>query len=328
MKLKELGEVGLIQRLYEFQGEGLKAGIGEDCAVFPMGEWDLLVSTDLMVEGVHFLKDLTPPEALGYKVLAVNLSDLASCGALPLFYVVGLVSNPEEDWEYVERVYRGLYELSRLYNVGLAGGDLSRGERMMISLTIIGKAQKDSWIPRSGAKVGERLFVSGTLGGSALGLMELKKGFKESPFIKRHLYPPIRLELGHLLAKGKLASAMIDVSDGFLQDLERLIDASRVGAEIEVGALPLEEGFIKRCEEMGVDPLELALSGGEDYELLFTVEEEKREEVLKLGERLRIKLTEVGRTIPQGLRLLKDGRPLEIPRKMGYDHFRWGSPST
>jgi len=328
MKLKELGELGLIQRLCEFQGKGLKAGIGEDCAVFSMGEWDLLVTTDLMVEGVHFLKELTPPEALGYKLLAVNLSDLASCGALPLFYVIGLVSNTEEDWEYIEGVYRRLYKLSNLYGVGLAGGDLSRGERMMLSLTLIGKAEKDTWIPRSGAKVGQRIFVSGTLGGSALGLMELKNGLKEGPFVKRHLYPPIRLELGQFLAKRKLASAMIDLSDGFLQDLERLLKASGVGAEIELQALPLEEGFIRRCEQMGLDPLKVALSGGEDYELLFTVEEEKKEEVFRLGEELKIKLSEVGRIIPQGLRILQNGRPLEIPQKLGYDHFRWENPFT
>lgn len=325
MKIKDIGEFGLIGRLKAFEGKGLEAGIGEDAAVLNFGQIDLLFTTDLMVEGVHFLKGLTPARAIGHRLLAANLSDLAACGAEPLIYTVLLVVHPEERWEYVKEIYQGMKALGEQFGASLAGGDISRGEQLLLGLALLGKVPRGRWVPRSGARVGDAIFVSGSLGESALGLRQLKRGMREGPFVRRHLFPEPRLDLGRGLSERGLVHAMIDISDGFLQDLGHILEASGVGAEIHLDRLPLEGDYLEECHRMGLDPLELALLGGEDYELIFTAPEGRAEEVMDLGRQLGVRIEAVGRILQGGIRLLKDGRPYPLPRFTGYDHFRWAS---
>lgn len=320
MKLKEIGEFGLIERLKAFEALGVLRAIGEDCAVFSFEGGTLLFTADTLVEGVHFEKKYASPWHIGFKALSVNLSDIAACGGKPLFYLVTLTVSPEEEVGFVEELYKGMREAGEKFGAGLVGGDLSRDDRLSVTVALLGIAEGGKWIPRDGAKVGQWVYVSGHLGESALGLKLLEMGQKEGPFVQRHLLPEPRVALGLELARGSLASAMIDISDGFLKDLEHLLKASGVGAEVYVDKLPISEPMKEMAKAYGMDPLELALSGGEDYELLFT--SPLPEEVLrKLGDKLGVPLTAVGRTIPSGLTLIRNGDVLSFEGKRGFDHF-------
>lgn len=326
MKVSEVGEFGLLERIKPYQGKGLKAGIGEDAAVIPFGPLDLLVTTDQMVEGVHFRKQWAPPEALGHKLLAVNLSDLAACGAEPLAFVVSLALRPEEEVSYVEALYRGMVLLGERFGVALAGGDTSRGEILTLSLTLLGWTEADSWIGRGGARPGDLLFLSGRIGEAALGLKMLELGIFEGPFPRRHLFPEPRVRLGRELAKRGIPRAMIDISDGFLQDLGHILRASGVGAEVHLESIPLGEEYLEACKELGLEPFLLALAGGEDYELLFVVPEEKEEEALQVGREVGVEVRRVGRITSEGMRLFLEGRPYPLPARLGHDHL-WARPS-
>lgn len=320
MRLKEIGEFGLIERLKDFQAEGAFKAIGEDCAVFPMEKGVLLFTTDTMLEGVHFKREYASPWHIGFKALSVNLSDIAACGGRPLFYLVALTVSPEEEVGFVEELYRGMKEAGDRFGAGLLGGDLSRGDRLSVTIALIGIAEEDKWVPRDGAEVGQWIYVSGYLGESALGLRLLQMGHKEGPFVRRHLLPEPRVPLGIELAKGHLASAMIDISDGFLKDLGHLLEASAVGAEVYVDRLPLSEPMKETAKAYGMDPIALALSGGEDYELLFT--SPLPEGVLQeLGAKLGVPITAVGRTVTSGLTLIRGGEPWTFEGERGFDHF-------
>lgn len=326
MKVREVGEFGLIERLKPFQGRGLKAGIGEDAAVIPWGQRDLMLTADAMVEGVHFRREWCPPEALGHKILAVNLSDLAACGAVPLAFVVTLVVRPDEEVSYVEALYRGMAALGSRFGAALAGGDISRGEALSLSLCLLGFAEKDRWVGRSGARPGDGVYISGRVGESALGLRMLEMGVADGPFPRRHLYPEPRVALGRELARRGIARAMIDVSDGLLQDLGHILRSSGVGAEVDLDALPLGEGYFEACAELGLDPWELALTGGEDYELLFTAPEGREEDVLRVGREVGVEVTRIGRIKEGGLELRLKGEPYPLPERLGHDHL-WARPS-
>lgn len=320
MRLKDIGEFGLIERFKAFQAPGVLRAIGEDCAVFSLEGLTLLFTADTMVEGVHFKREYASAWHIGFKALSVNLSDIAACGGRPLFYLVALTVSPEEDVGFVEDLYRGMKEAGERFGVGLVGGDLSRGDRLSVTVALLGVAEEGKWVPRDGAEIGHWIYVSGHLGESALGLKLLEIGQKEGPFVRKHLMPEPRVALGLELSKGRLASAMIDISDGFLKDLGHLLEASSVGAEVYVDKLPLSEPMKETAKAYGIDPLELALSGGEDYELLFT--SPLPEGVLrKLGAKLGVPISVVGRTAPSGLTLIKGGKRWAFEGKRGFDHF-------
>lgn len=320
MRLKEIGEFGLIERLKVFQASGVLRAIGEDCAVFSLEGGTFLFTADTMVEGIHFRRDYASPWHIGFKALSVNLSDIAACGGRPLFYLVTLTVSPDEEVGFVEELYEGMKEAGERFGAGLVGGDLSRGDRLSVTVALLGIAEGGKWIPRDGARVGQWVYVSGHLGESALGLKFLEMGHREGPFVQRHLLPEPRVALGLELARGNLASAMIDISDGFLKDLGHLLEASGVGAEVYVDKLPLSEPMKETAKAYGIDPLDLALSGGEDYELLFT--SPLPEGVLgRLGEKLGIPVTAVGRTVPSGLTLIRNGEVWPFEGRRGFDHF-------
>ncbi len=323
MRLHELGErriVALIRRAFGGPRAGVRIGIGDDAALVK-APGSLLLATDVLVEGQDFRRALHPPRLLGRKALNVNLSDIAAMGGRPLHALVGLAMPGDLEESWFRSLMAGLRDAARRTDVALVGGDLSRADRIFISVTVTGAVR--SPVTRSGARPGDRIFVSGTLGDAAAGLrlLETRAGRGKAAgagkgLLKAFLDPSPRLELGASLARRRLASAMIDLSDGLSVDLAHICRESGVGAEIELDRIPLSPA-LKRFAD---DPLEAALHGGEDFELLFTVPAAKALAVRRLAGKHR--LSEIGRiTASRGLRGLRAG---EAPRALaagGYDHF-------
>jgi thiamine-monophosphate kinase len=276
-------------------------GIGDDCAIFrPRGaREDLLFTTDLLVEDVHFHHHTHPPEALGHKALARGLSDIAAMGGVPRFCLLSLAAGARADRRWIDRFYSGLLRLARGSSVPLAGGDLARAAKTACDIVVCGAVPRGSALRRDGARAGDAIYVSGRLGGSALGL-ERKTGRAWL----RHLRPQPRLALGVFLREHVGASAAMDLSDGISLDLRRMALASGLEAAIEPPP-----------RFPGASP-EQALHGGEDYELLFTVRP-RAQVPARFGS---IPLTRIGvmrRGQPGAVYL--SGEPLPT---LGYDHFR------
>jgi thiamine-monophosphate kinase len=264
----------------------LSKGIGDDAAVIrPTAGHDLVITTDLLVEEIDFRLDWIPPRLLGHKALAVSLSDIAAMGARPRWTLTS-IAVPEDLWntDFLDHFYDGLLKLGEEHQVTLIGGDLSRApERLSIDSIVVGEAKRGRSVLRSGARPGDHIFVTGTLGGSAAGLELLKKGERSSTskqrssaaraiqkLLHKHLLPTPRVSWGALLGEQRLATAMIDISDGLSSDLNHLCDESEVGARIDASRLPIDPD-IAAAGLIDASPLELALNGGEDFELLFTV---------------------------------------------------------
>jgi thiamine-monophosphate kinase len=327
MKLAEIGEFGLIKAISQIadKGPGVVMGIGDDAAVLaPSAGQVLLVTTDLLLEGVHFQLEFTDPYRLGRKALAVNLSDIAACGGTPTAFLVSLAIPPETEVASVQALYKGMMEQAQEFKVALVGGDTSRAEKLFISVTMIGEAEENKVIYRSGARKGDLIFVTGTVGDAALGLQQLKQGKKEGRLIQRHLTPVPRVKEGQAIAYQGLALSMIDISDGLVADLGHIAEQSNVGAEVRLSQLPLSEQYRKEIVSYSSDPYQLALSGGEDYELLFTSPPAKAQAVAKLAQKLGTPITEIGEITDasQGVTIYgKDGKEYPIAQR-GHDHFK------
>jgi thiamine-monophosphate kinase len=275
-------------------------GIGDDCAIYrPRGSADdLLFTSDMFIEGVHFLRETHKPAVAGRKALVRSLSDIAAMGGASRFCLVSLCVPAWAGAKWVDRFFNGILELASATGTVLAGGDLSHGETLACDVTVCGAVPRGTALLRSGARPGHDIYVSGALGGSALGLATRK-----GKSLRRHLYPEARLALGRFLREKLHAGSAIDLSDGLSLDLRRVCMASGVAAEI--AAPPRFPGA----------SLEQALHGGEEYELLFTVPGGT-----KVPERFEgLRLTRLG-SIVRGLAgaVQLDGHPLAA---LGYDHF-------
>lgn len=270
-----------IRRQKDFSS--IKTGIGDDCAVISKdSKTDLVITTDLLVEDIDFRLDWTIPEFLGHKSLAVSLSDVASMGANPVWAMLS-IGIPEKIWKagFVEKFYEGWFALAEKFGVILIGGDVSKTpDKIVVDSIVAGEVKKNKAILRSGAKPGDLIFVTGQLGGAAGGLQLLKKGErfdfesknKIQNLISRHLKPNPRIEIGKILAEKKLATAMIDLSDGLSGDLAHLCRESQVGAKIFKDKIPIDENLKNENSDLSFS---LALNGGEDFELLFTLNPKK-----------------------------------------------------
>jgi thiamine-monophosphate kinase len=327
MKLSEIGEFGLIKGIAMIadKGEGVVQGVGDDAAVLkPSPGKVLLVTTDVLIDEVHFKLELTDFHSLGRKALAVNLSDIGGCGGTPTAFLVSLAIPPETDVSSIRELYKGMMEQARTYGVSLVGGDTARGERLMISITLIGEAEERNIVYRHGAKQGDRIFVTGTLGDSALGLNMLKKGVKEGGPVQHHLDPTPRVKEGAEIARRGLATAMIDISDGLIADLGHILEESDVGAQVYLEQLPLSAPYREHVNTYFKSPHLLALAGGEDYELLFTAPEERPESLKKLAEDLAIRITMIGEIVEAsaGVTIVgPDGKKVPVEQR-GHDHFK------
>lgn len=319
-----MGEFDLIKRYFSRKSlqNGVILSVGDDCAItsIPSG-YQLAITTDTLVEGTHFLPSISPAD-LAYKSVAVNLSDLAAMGATPTWMSLALTL-PEIKEAWLAEFSQSLFAILDRYGVSLIGGNTTKGP-LSITLTAQGFLPENQGLFRHQAKVGDWIFVSGFLGDSAAGLdllLQNRKIENESDryFIQRHLHPTPRVELG--LALRSFSCCALDISDGLLADLGHILERSQVGAEIYLENLPLSRHLCTQYEQTQAE--KFALTGGEDYELCFTVSEEKREEMEQVLRSQGIKVTCIGKILPQtsGLNLLKNGEKVALPAHCGFDHF-------
>jgi thiamine-monophosphate kinase len=330
MDLGDIGEFGLINRVRKWMSSSAPAllqGIGDDVAVMEMGTRALLATTDTLIEDIHFERSWMDPNRLGKKSLAVNLSDIAAMGGTPRYFLVSLGLPKDLPLSYISRFYLGLKATAKRYRVDLVGGNTSLSEKMMITICLLGEGRKKELLFRNGARVGDEIFVSGTLGDSALGLKILQeKGLRGNPrpLLERHLSPSPRVELGQAIARHRCATAMIDISDGLLSDTRHIMEESNVGAMIWEDRIPLSPSYRRASAMYSKNPVHMALSGGEDYELLFTAPPQKREKISSLSRSLRIPITCVGKILPKAKKLTivrEDGKTY-VPSRFGFDHFK------
>ena len=290
-ELGDLGEFGLIEKLtskFEIKNKSSILGIGDDAAIIEGNdESSIVVSTDMLVEGVHFNMMYTPLMHLGYKSVIVNLSDIVAMNAVPEQITVSLAISNRFSVEALEEIYLGIHKACELYNGDLVGGDTTSSlSGLIISITAIGKAKKERITKRSGAKEHDLIVVTGDLGGAFMGLQILereKSVYKENPgvqpdldghdyILERQLKPEARVDVTKLLTDLEvLPSSMIDISDGLASELIHICEASKVGCQVYDEKLPIDPETYNTARDFELDPSTCALNGGEDYELLFTV---------------------------------------------------------
>lgn len=325
MKIDEIGEFGLIGRIAAAFRPLIPTGwegIGDDCAVIPWGDdRSVVVTTDLLIENVHFLRDRISAYDLGYKALAVNLSDIAAMGATPAatFLSLGLPADGV-GVEWCDRFFEGY----RSFGVPLLGGDTTASlQGIVVNVTVLGIAENDRIKRRSGAEAGDLIVVTGPLGDSAAGLQALLTDLPATPeiaaLIKAHHRPRPHLAEGEWLGREADVHALMDVSDGVASDLGHILRASGVGAEIDTASLPISDRLRETATEQGWEPLKLALTGGEDYVLLGTVAPTRFEELqARFTARFGRPLAVIGRCVAGPAQIRYDGKPLDFS---GFKHF-------
>jgi thiamine-monophosphate kinase len=318
--LSEKALIAQIRRLAKGANRTVIAGIGDDCAVLRVRPGhESLVTTDFTLEGIHFRRDWHPAESVGHRCLTRGLSDIAAMGGEPVaaFLSLALPRNTSQAW--VERFAESLIRLAKKHGVTLAGGDTAESPNgILADIIVVGSVPKGQAVFRSGARPGDRIYVSGELGGSAAAVLQMKAKPKRKLNPRdypRHFYPEARLELGRILREKRLVTAMIDTSDGLSTDLAHICQESGVGAELAADSIPRAR-VGKPAREVDLD---LALHGGEDYELLFTVRPGKRVPAQIAG----VPLTPIG-VITRARRILvrnSKGVAYELQAR-GWEHFR------
>lgn len=326
-----IGEAGLLTRIGEvvcragIHKNRIGLGMGDDAALMSGRRgYDEILTCDWFLEGTHFLRDRHPPDAIGWKCLARAVSDVAAMGGVPRCFLLSLALPTTHTGPWLEQFLQGLRRASRQFGCELVGGDTTRRSEILINVTVVGEVRSGRAILRSRARPRDVLFVSGRLGQAELGLEFLRrsKGRVDSrdAVLKKHLYPEPRLALGRWLSEERLASAMLDLSDGLSTDLPRLCEASSVGARVEASRI-LAVRLLTGKQISGRGPRELALHGGDDYELLFTVPRRKLKQVPRFFHG--VPLTRIGE-ITQELSLLlidEQGHSSPLPNR-GWDPFR------
>lgn len=338
MKISEIGEFGLINRISKdtiINPKNILLGIGDDCAAYHASTDKIVLATcDMLVENIHFTLSTCSPRQLGRKAVAVNISDIAAMGGIPCQALLSLGIASSTSVEFIDQLVDGMKEEAKLFEANIIGGDTVRSSLgLVINITLIGEVEPDLIVKRSTAKPGDLIMVTGELGGSAAGLILLleEKKYSSVPLniaeeVKSaHLFPIPRIKEGRIIARERLANSMIDISDGLASDLTRICEASAVGAKIYASKIPILSaakevgGLIKRS------PLDLALYGGEDYELLFTVSPQKADNIIKsLKKELNAKVSVIGeiREGQEGIKLEDlQGKVSDLQPK-GYNHFR------
>jgi thiamine-monophosphate kinase len=306
----------------------LLAGIGDDCAIWqPRAGHQTILTCDWFLEDTHFRVDRHPPESIGWKCLARAVSDIAAMGGEPRCFLLSLALPQSRTKTWMDKFLSGLRHASRKLHCPAAGGDTTRDSRVLISITVVGECRHGAAVPRSGAKPGDAIFVTGRLGEAEYGFRLLGQmssaratALADDPRLRKHLHPEPRIPIGAWLAKRRLATAMMDLSDGLSTDLPRLCNASSAGAEIHAGSLPCVQIAAKGAKHP-FDPLALALHGGDDYELLFTVAQRNAKRIPSaIGG---VQLTRIGEiTASRKIVLLgDDGSPRPLSNQ-GWDPFR------
>jgi thiamine-monophosphate kinase len=325
------------------QTNAARVGIGDDCAVIPKNaKTDLVITADLLVEDVDFRLGWTTPEFVGHKALAVSLSDVGAMGAKPVWAMLS-IGIPEKIWKtnFVDEFYEGWFRLAKTFDVELIGGDVSRTpDKIVIDSIVAGETRKGKAVLRSGAKAGDLIFVTGSLGGAAAGLKLLETGERYDKssksfvqkLLRRQLKPNPQTETGQILGEKNLATAMIDLSDGLSSDLAHLCRESKIGAQIFAEKIPVDENLRKFLTQNRKaaepqnkknrisDEVDFALHGGEDFELLFTVNPKKK---FRLEKALRnFNFSCIGKaTVNAGIIELITNDGTSILERKGFRHF-------
>lgn len=340
MKLKELGEFAFIDRITPGCEVGDPAhvvrGIGDDAAVTLVADGVQLITTDLLIERVHFIRGTISPYQLGYKALAVNLSDIAAMGGTPCDAYVSIAIPAAVPVEELDAIYDGMKDLAAASEVNLLGGDTTGSkEDLCINIVVIGRAHPDEVLYRSRARVGDRLLVTGTLGDSAGGLEVLLSDPQVSPdvsafLLRAHYEPEMYLQEARIFATSGLVHAAIDLSDGLASDLRHICTKSGVGAIVDVAAIPLSDELQTLCEATDHDPVQLALTGGEDYRLLIAADPVGVDELAHMvADTTGRRLHQLGECIEgDGIRLRHPNGSVQPLSESGWDHFTSTVPDT
>lgn len=325
-----MGEFDVIKRYFEQpqtqKDEFVQLSIGDDCALVSVPEnCQLAITTDTMVENTHFLPSISPAD-LAHKAVATNLSDLAAMGAIPKWISLALTL-PKVDENWLSNFSQSLLQMLQHYNVTLIGGDTTKGT-LSITITAQGFVEKEKALCRHQAKSGDLIYVSGTLGDSAAGLHRLLSGKSavnsDEVFLQqRHLRPTPRITLGRTLIG--MANAAIDLSDGLISDLGHILKRSQCAAEIDLSSLPLSSSILNLYDRVQAE--QFALSGGEDYELCFTVPSENQTLLEARLKNLDVSCTCIGRIVEAKcgqfpIHFLRDGKPVDYAHTLGFDHFK------
>ena len=323
-KSNESSLIGRIEQIAWRPTAVLPVSVGDDAAIWrPRTGYQAILSCDWFLEGTHFLAAQHPPESVGWKCLTRAISDVAAMGGVPRCFLLSLALPSTRTGAWLQGFLNGLSKASRALKCPIAGGDTTRRQEILINITVVGQCRSGSAVLRSGARPGDAIFVSGRLGEAQYGLQLLRSGKKKLSFrdrrLRKHLYPRPRLAIGAALAQNRLATAMMDLSDGLSSDLARLCAASGVGARIAAQQLPTVR--MAERDQKGFDAAELALHGGDDYELLFTVAKRNLARIPKsIGN---VALTQIGVIAAQKkvLLVLRNKAVVEL-RNLGWDPFR------
>ncbi|MEF8835400.1 MAG: thiamine-phosphate kinase [Candidatus Thermoplasmatota archaeon] len=309
-KLSDIGEFGLIQKIAnKFQAdESVFKRIGDDCAVLENEDDYTLMTTDMLVEGDHFNLDWHTPWQIGWKSVIVNISDIAAMGGLPQWGLVSIAFPDDVEVDLAERIFDGMAEASEKHGLKMIGGDTTHGDLLTINVAVIGRVEKENLCMRGDAEIGDLICVSDDLGKSWAGL-ELFRAGKEG-YTDYYLRPRCRLETAREISP--YVNAMIDVSDGLSSEVRHICEESGTGAEIEKKKVPISEKTRKTGEKLNIDPMKWALYGGEDFELVFTIPEDRIAEIEKADPIV------VGK-IKEGGMYIINGEKKELGE--GYDHF-------
>lgn len=333
MRLKNLGEFGLIRRIIKAVTKGKKndpgliVGPGDDAFVARFSRGNLVAATkDILIENVHFKRKWSTPWQIGWKSIAVNLSDLAAMGGCkPLYCLVGLGLTVDIPVDFVDKLYTGMNNISKKHGLLIVGGDTVLSKKdIIISITLLGELKKEYLVTRHGAEPGDLVFVTGTFGDSAGGLFLLSKGIKKGPayvnyLIKKHLLPEPRLEQASKLARTRKITSMIDSSDGFGASIRFITESSKAGARIDIEKIPVSKQLTELSEKhKKVDVAKFVLNGGEEYELMFTAKPED----FPLLRSILPNIKAVGNIVPgKGIKYFYNGRPQKTGAS-GYEHFK------
>jgi len=326
IKIQNIGELAFIKKLETLipktNEENVILSLGDDCAVVKSGSSLFLISSDMSIENIHFLSDNFPPSAIGWKAMASAWSDIAGMGGEPRWAVVSIALPKNISVQKVEAIYKGMLEVTKFVNGTIIGGDttMSPDDNIVIDITVVGEALRKKFIPRSGAKPGDVIAVTGSLGNSSAGLLALKQHLPVPDLWRSHWYPIPRMEEGKwLCTKGK-ATAMIDISDGLITDAEHIAEMSGVGINIQKDNIPISTELSDFCEIYHLDIDNFILAGGEEYQLLVSIPKEKWQNVYtQFNAHFPCSITAIGYVTNewQGVRI-----DSTLPSLKGYEHFK------
>ncbi|MEW6685956.1 MAG: thiamine-phosphate kinase [Candidatus Edwardsbacteria bacterium] len=330
MQLHKLGEFGLIERIRKKfkkarSSKRILVGIGDDTAIIsPHIDKLVLLTIDTMVEGLHFDLSYMTFADIGWKLMASNLSDIAAMGGIPVCALISLAVPSSYEVKWIDELYKGIEKISRRFNVSLVGGDTVSSSLLVVSLSLYGEIDRKKFSLRSGAKVGDLIFVTGNLGGSEAGRLVLKHNLPLGGEVlaevkSKHLHPIPRIDKAKMLLKNVRIHSMIDISDGLASEINHIAEESKVGALIYEDKIPISKSTQKVAEKLGDKAINYALYGGEDYELLFTLSQGEQKKVKNLTNRIPI-----GEIIERkkGVLLIdRNGYKHRLKAK-GYEHFK------